>query len=159
YGEKLAERFLEFVRDDRPRQRRIAVLRAQLLSPELVAKLNANAQQGRRRVTELIDCLKSIFGKPLGGARAVGRQMSRCNRLLGRYRVRWAVAPALTEGEFGSLELNRAASYCFVEVVAPRGSVTTEECHAVRAVMKLTEIGALQKLRTCKQCGLWFYAR
>jgi hypothetical protein len=159
---------LEFMRDDSPRQRRIAVLRAQRLSPARIAKLEAEALRGRRRVTELIDCLRLLFGRPFREAPegpeqvkdTVGREMNRCNRLLVRYKVRWLLGPAWSGGGIGPLEENLGrATFGFVELVAPGANVTAEECHAVRAVMKLTELGALQKLRKCKECGNWLYAR
>jgi hypothetical protein len=169
YGEELADTVLEFMRDDSPMQRRVAVLRAQRFSPARVAKLNAEVQRGRRRVAKLSECLKSIFGKPFREIPAVpdkvrrtrGREMTRCNRLLTRYKVHWLVGPAWGGGETGSTEegaLNRA-TFGFVEVVAPGANVTAQECHAVRALMELAELGALQKLRNCKQCSVWFYAR
>ena len=167
YGEELAEQLLEFMRDDRPMQRRIAVQRALRFSPEAIGKLNAKIERGRSRVTELIHCLKSMFGEPLRGrvelpgkaGRAKEGVMHRCNRLLLRYRVRWLVGPISTEDGSQEEDNMQRPTYGFVELVAPGRNVTAQECHAVRAIMKLAEIGALQKLRTCKRCSLWFYAR
>jgi hypothetical protein len=165
HGEELAQSVLEFMRDDGPLQRRVASHLAGRLSPEQILKHAAKLEKGRARVAEVINCLKAIFGKPFRGRgeneRELGTKMRRCNRLLGKYKVYWLVGPALSESDTGSQEeaLNRA-TFGFIEIVAPqRPIVSPQECHAVRAVMRLSELGALQKLKTCEECGLWFYAR
>ena len=166
YGEQLAEEFLEFMRDDGPRQCRIAFWQMRRHSPQFIAKLNTEVAAGRERVAELVDCLQFLFGKPFRGdtakeSRIEGKKMNRCNRLLQRYKVSWLVGPAWNDGDIGSTseEDLKRARFGFVELVVPERGLTPQECHAVRAVMRLAGLNAVLKLRTCKQCGGWFYAR
>lgn len=98
-----------------------------------------------------------VFGKPIyvpGDPRL--KDTTKANRILHRYKTYSLVGPT----DFVSLGHGaNPFSISFINVKFGKRAAAGYECNAAYALMRLAELNSLDSLRTCKQCGLWFFAR
>jgi|SRR5215467_1092913 len=112
------------------------------LSPKLLAKY----EEGRKRVLSIMEMLQTIFTAGPRPSRAALLADLRLNKLLPRYKSY-------------SLVFHERGVPGFIPVVHPGSRMTAEECHTVGALIKLAEMGAINRVKKCQQCENWFYAR
>lgn len=173
HGEKFAQDAVDFLNDDglpkplspdllrrlkeeEKRFGRPPVLSKMLKHPKKLSKVEQTEtvrtfEQARKRVIAIVELLKSIFGKPCRDE--YFPQMRRINRLLGRYKVFKTVFPQFKPGSYSEIV------FSFLEHASGFRGITPRECRTVQSVMRLAELGALHRLKTCKHCGVWLFAR
>jgi hypothetical protein len=113
---------------------------------------------GQKRMLSLLARLRPIvFGKPIylrGDPRL--KNTFPANRILSRYKTCSLVGPA---DDFSDGTTAKPFSICFINVTSANRAAASYECNAAYALMRLAELNSLDSLRTCRQCGLWFFAK
>jgi hypothetical protein len=133
--------------------------------PEAIARHNAKSrvrlEKGKQRIISLIETLKPlVFGKPVyhfGNDKRL-RNLRRINSLLPRYKSYSLLGPTNAPSKASSTP-PEPLTLGFIQVTDKGRGTAPMECVAMRAVIELAQLNALDKLRVCGQCGTWFYAR
>lgn len=126
--------------------------------------LNTGAKSRRERIKSLLLDMRDVpvgvtppgwrsptgmgIGKPDGATMA---KLKSINRLLSRYRTAPLLWPKVVNGSDTILYFRRTPS--------SRRAGELLECDAANSLMRLAELGLVEKIRQCKHCEKWLFAR
>jgi hypothetical protein len=113
---------------------------------------------GQKRILSLLELLRPIvFGHRIYAPRDPRlKNLQKVNHILRRYKTYSLAAPS----DFASPgQIANPFTMSFVNVKVGTSAAAAYECIAAHALMRLAELNSLGSLRTCKQCGLWLFAK